>query len=162
MSIHQDNTTDLRKLTLFHRQLQIMSTHYRLNISQFQLGFAIPSFIAIQTACLFNTVSFISGKDTGGPIWYNLLYAYLAVVFVFGIIFQFGILANVFKVSKRVQGQIKRNHELCRNRWFKKWFKSCPTFKIYFGGSNYLEPRTPLIIQDFVIHQTVNLMLLQN
>ncbi len=160
--IHMDNIIQMRKLTIFHRQLQIMSTYYRLHISKFQLGLSIPSLIALQTACLYNSICFISGKDTGGPIWYNLLYAYLAVVIFFVNIFILGILANVYYVSKRAQEQIKRNSGLSRNKWFKRWLQSCSTFKIYFGGSNFLEPNTPLNIQDFVIHQTVSLMLLQN
>ncbi len=139
-----------------------MSIEYRAYISQFQISFAIPSFIALQTACLYNTISVLSGKDTGGPIWYNLLYAYVAVVIFLDVIFVFGIFANVYEVSKGIQEKINAKTDLKRNKWFKRWFRSCPIFRIYIGGSNYLEKLTPLTIQDFVIDQTVSLMLLQN
>ncbi len=162
MWIHNENTTDLRKLTMFHRQLQIMSIHYRLNLSQFQIGFAIPCLIAVQTACLMNTFSLISGKEIGGPIWYNLLYVWGAMVFFLVIIFVFGILADVYNVSSEVQRKVNGRHDLKRNKWFKRWLKSCPRFKIYFGGSNYFDRLTPLNIQSFAINQTVSLMLLQN
>ncbi len=152
----------LRKLTLFRRQLQVMAIQYRLNHSQFQIGFAIPSLIALQTISLYNTISLISGKDTGASIWYNLLYAWCGVVCFFMIIYVFGILADVYNVSNGVQKQINGTHDLKRNKWFKRWIKSCPALRIYFGGSNFLDRLTPLNFQDFVINQTVGLMLLQH
>ncbi len=159
---HKDDSSNLLKLALFHRQLQIMSIHYRLNLSQFQIGCTIPCFIAIQTACLYKTLSWLSGKDTGGPILYNLLCLSSEVCIVFMTIFGFGILANVHKASMDVQRKINRKSDLKRNKWFKRWLKSSPVLKIYFGGSNFLDRLTPLNLQNFAISQTVNLMLLQN
>ncbi len=145
---------------MFHRQLQIMGIHYRLNLSQFQIGCAMFSFIAMQWACLYNSISFLSGKDTGGPIWYDLMYAWSEIVFIVGVLFVFGILADVSNVSQRVKNKINGRHELKTNKWFKRWLKSCPVFRIYFGGSNYLDSVTPLNIQNFAVTQTVSLMLL--
>ncbi len=159
---HNHNTSDLRKLSLFYRQLQILSVHYRLSFSQFQLGFAIPSFIAFQTACLYNTIVLISGKDTGGPIWFNLMYACEEVDVIFLVNFVFGILADVYNFSNGIQKQLNERYDLKRTKWFKRWIKSCPVLKIYFGGSNYVDRLTPLNIQDFTINQTVSLMLLHN
>ncbi len=156
------NTGDLRKLTLFYRQLQIMSMHYRLNFSQVQLGFAIPSFIAFQTACLYNSITLISGKDTGGPIWYSLMFAWNEVVIICLVMFAFGIFADVFNISNEIQQKLNERYDLKRNKWFRRWIKSCPVLKIYFGGSNYVDRLTALNIQDFTINQTASLMLLQN
>ncbi len=156
------NPSGLRKLALFHRQLQIIAIHYRLHLSQFQVGCAIPTFIAFQIACLYNTISMISGKDTGAPIWYDLLYAYEEFVAFLLVIFVFGILADVYNVSSETQTKINGKPELKRNKWLKRWIRSCPVFKIHFGGSNYLDRLTPLTVQNFAINQTVSLLLLQN
>lgn len=139
-----------------------MAIQYRLNHSQFQIGFAIPCWMAMQSICLYNSISLISGKDTGASIWFNLLYAWSAVVCFCVIIFVFGILADVADVSSKVRKKINGNSELKRNKWFQKWVKSCPILKIYVGGSNFLEKITPLNFQDMVINQTVNLLLLNN
>lgn len=139
-----------------------MAIQYRLNHSQFQIGLAIPSLIVLQTICLYNTISLFSGKDTGASIWYNLLYAECGTVCLFMIMYVFGILADVYNVSSGVQKRINGQHDLKRNKWFKRWIKSCPALRIYFSGSNYLDRLTPLNFQNFVINQTVGLMLLQN
>ncbi len=162
MQTQKDKPQDVWKLALLHRQLQIVSIHYRLCLSRFSIGCGILVYIAMQSACLYNSIWFIAGKDTGGPIWYNLVYAWTEIIAIAVVIFVFGILADVNNVSQRVQQKINRQYELKRNKWFKRWFKSCPTFKIYFGGSNYMDRLTPLKIQNFAIQQTVSLMLLQN
>ncbi len=162
LRIKKYEVSDLRALTLLHRQLQIIGIHYRLNLSQFQIGCAILSFIVMQLACLYNSIFFLSGKDTGGPIWYDLLYGWSEVGMITGIIIVFGMLADVYNASQRFQMTIHGRHDLKRNKWFRKWFKSCPVFRIYFGMSNYLDRLTPLNIQDFAVNQTVSLMLLQN
>lgn len=92
MLVHADDSNGLKKLSWFHRQLQIMSIHNRLNISQFQIGFGIPCLIAIHKAGLVNSIHLVSGKDTGGPIWFSLIFVlgafdvFLMVIFVFGVL----------------------------------------------------------------------------
>ncbi len=139
-----------------------MSSHYRLNHSMFQLGCAIPCLIAMQVACLHNSIALFSGKDTGGPIWYNLLYVWGEVVIFSMIMFVFGILADVNNVSIEVNKKINGSLELKRIKWFKRWIRSYPVQKIYFWESNFMDRLTPLNIQSFAVTQTVNLMLLQN
>lgn len=58
---------------MFHRQLQIMSINYRLNFSQFQIGFWMPCWIAIQVSYLVKSIQPLSGKYIGGAIGYNLI-----------------------------------------------------------------------------------------
>ncbi len=162
LQTRKEETSDLKKLAMFYGQLRIIGIHYRLILSQFPIICAMCSFIAIQMACLYNSFSFISGKDTGGPVWYDLLYAWSEITSFTTVIFLFSILGDVYNVSQRVQQQINGRHDLKKNKWFKRWLKSCPVFKIYFGGSNYLDRLTPLNIQNFAFNQTVSLMLLQN
>lgn len=146
---------------MFYRQLQIISIQYRIIFSQFQISCVIVCCIAIQTACLYNTIIFMSGGDTGGPIWYDLMYAWTELTIFADIVFVIGILAEVNSVSEKMQKKINGRHELKKNKWLKRWIRSSPGLKIYFGESNYLEKITPLIFQDFSTRQTASLMLLQ-
>ncbi len=114
----------------------------------------------MQVACLNNSIALFSGKDTGGPIWYNLLYVWAEVMIFSMIVFVFGILADVHNVSVEVHKKINGRSDLKRNKWFKRWIISCPPMKIYFGGSNFMDRLTPLNIQSFANSQTANLMLL--
>ncbi len=161
LQIHKDKSQDICKLTLLHRQLQLPSIQYRLNLSRFSIGCGILGYIMSQVACLYNSITFLSGKDTGSPIWYDLVYGWSEIICIAFVIFVFGILADVNNVSQQVQQKINGRHELKRNKRFKRWFQSCPVFKIYFGGSNYFERLTPLNIQNFAINQTVSWMLIK-
>ncbi len=89
----------------------------------------------MQVACLNNSVALFSGKDTGGPIWYNLLYVWAQVMIFSVIVFVFGIQADVYYVSIEVHKKINGRTEMKTYKWFKKWIKSCPPLKIYFASS---------------------------
>ncbi len=146
----------------FFSQIQIIWLHYRPNLSQFQIGCTMLSLITMQLACLYNSISFLSGKNTGGPIWYHLFCAWCEFVLVNLTVFVFSILADVYNVSNAVLKKIKGRTELKRNPWLSRWIKSCPTFKVYFGGSNYLDRLIPLNIQNFIVIQTISLVLSHN
>lgn len=105
---------------------------------------------------LVNFIHLVSAKDTGGPIWFSLIWVLGALDVFLMVIFSFGVLSNVYNDSKQVLGNIRVRLQLKRNKWFKSWPKSCPALRIYFGGANYLDRIPPLNIHDFVINQTVS------
>lgn len=73
----------------------------------------------------------------------------------------FGSFAKVIHESKHLHRNLKGDTQLQKNRWFKRFWRSCQIIKIYLGRTNYFEDVTPLKIEDFVIQQTVNLMLMK-
>ncbi len=150
------------KATLLYRQLQVMAIEYRLIYSRLMIGTIIPCVIAMETVCLYNTILLVSGRSSNDSMGYNLLYAWCGVVLLGNIIFMLGMLAAVFNVSTEVLRKLSAKPELRKNSWFRRWLRSCQVLKIYFGGTNYLDRLTPLAVEDFVINQTVSLLLLKN
>lgn len=152
---------DKRKTTLLYRQLQVMAIQYRLNYS-LMVGIAIPCVICMETVCLYNTLSLVSGQSANDSMVYNLLYAWTGVMLVVNVVYMFGMLADAFNVSTEVLGMLNANPNLRRSAWFRRWLRSCQVLKIYMGGTNFLDRSTPLVIEEFVINQTVSLLLLNN
>ncbi len=155
-----DNATF--KTTLLYRQLQVMAVQYRLNYSRLMIGISIPCALVMETVCLYNTISLISGRGGNDSLGYNLLYAWTGIMLMVNIVFMLGLLAEVFNTSTEVLRMLNANPKLRRNQWFRRWLRSCPVLKIYIGGTNYLDRLTPLTLEEFVIDQTVSLLLFKN
>ncbi len=149
-------------MTTLYRQLQVMAVQYRLNYSRFMIGTIIPVMIAMETICLYNTVSFLSGRSTNDSSGLNLLYAWSGFMVLFNVIFMLGLLAEVFNVSTKVIRMMNVSSNMRKHSWFRRWLRSCQVLKIYFGGNNYLDRLTPLAVENFIIEQTASLLLLKN
>ncbi len=158
-TVNTDNVK--RNTTLLYRQLQVMAIQYRLNYSRVMIGISIPCVIAMETVCLYNTISLVSGRRANDSLGYNLLYAWTGIMLLLNVILMFGMLADVFNVSTKVLETINAKPEFRKSPWFRRWLRSCQVLKIYFGGTNYLDRLTPLTLEDFVINQTVSLLLLK-
>lgn len=147
---------------IFYRQLQLLCIQYRLNYSRYMIGSIMPCLVSMSVICWYNTIKKISGQNVNASMGYSLLYGWGGFVSLLNVLFMFGILVDVSNVSKKVLRRVNCKEEFRKNKWFRRWLKSCPTLKIYFGGSNFLERRTPLNLTKFVIEQTVSLLLLKN
>lgn len=144
-----------------YRQLQILSLEYRNCFSRVMLAIATSGYLVVGTVSLYNTIQFVSGRDTTGSLEYNLIYMWGGVAALLDIIFMNGLLAGVYKASLAVQSCLNANLQLKRSRWFRKWLRSCQVLRVYFGGTNYFDELTPLNLLDFVIDQTVSLLLVK-
>lgn len=156
------NGTTTSKTTSLYRQLQLVCIQYRINYSRYMIGSIMPCFLSMSVICLYNTIIKISGRSANGSWGYSVLYAWSGMICILNILFMFGILADVYNVSHKVLQRLEANEEFRKHIFFRRWLKSCPTLKIYFGGSNFLDRHTPLNLQNFVIEQTVSLLLLKN
>jgi len=161
----ETSRAQLQKQTLAFRQLQLLMTIvYREIYSRFLVAMCIICCTVMQIVCLYNTVQVLARggwKDENFQIGLNLVYFWCAFVAQFAIVMFFGMLADVYGVAKKVQGEMAGNVVLKRSKWFVRFLKSCPVLKIYICGSNFLDETTPLTCEDFAIDQTVGLLLLK-
>lgn len=150
------------KMLSTYRQLQILCIEYRICFSNAMLGVSTTGICVIATICMYNTIQTVSGRNTTGSLQYDILYAWSGNTCLLIVVCVNGILADVYKVSLAVMDTLGSHSGLNKSKWFKKWFKSCPVLKIYLGGSNFFDQLTPLTLLDFVIDQTVSLLLVKN
>lgn len=75
-------------------------------------------------------------------------------------IFAYGCLADLFEAALESRGHILRNNGLIKNKWFRRFVRSCSVLKVSMGPGSFLEPVTPLVTQRLVWDQTVSLLLM--
>ncbi|CAL8120976.1 unnamed protein product [Orchesella dallaii] len=77
-------------------------------------------------------------------------------------IFVYKILGMVNQVSKEVSNGWKQRVGISgvRQKWESRMVKSCPEIKIKFGEVSYFEAKTSLVIADFQVEKTIDLILL--
>jgi len=155
-------TWETNKKVLTFRELQILSIDYKhLNASYYQ-GMHTLSVIVIGVVCTYSSILWAQDLAAGADqLGLNLLYLWCMFVTMLGTVFIYGTLADVYKMSKRVKQEMNGKVEFRRNKWFKRVLVTCPSIRIYIGGSNFWDELTPLTLEDFVIDKVVSLLLLQ-
>lgn len=145
-----------------YRELQIIYLEYRAIFSNLMIGAVTSVLLIICIICLYNTIQVVSGFDTtGGSLQYNIFYGWTGFCCMLEVVVVNGILADVYKNGNAGKNKINGDLGLKKNKYFQKWFKSCPVLRINLGGSNYFDSLTPLNLLDFVIDRTVSLLLVQ-
>lgn len=149
--------------TVFHaksfRKLQLLLGTYRNIYSKSMVGILTAGVVVLQVIFLFNTIA-LTKEGASNQLAMYLLNLWASIMGAFILIFIFGSLADVYTYSEGVSESINGKVSLMKNKWFRRYHKSCPTLRIYFGGSNYLDGLTPLNLVEFTIDQTVSLLLL--
>ncbi|CAL8098615.1 unnamed protein product [Orchesella dallaii] len=154
--------------TIAFRELQVMEIEYREIYSRTIVVVTLLCAIVMQVVCLFNTVTVLlqdsneTDSDGSLQIGLNLVYFWCTIVAACAIVVFLGILADVYSVAKKVHEEIGSCVALKKNKWFCRFFRSCPILRIYLGGSNFLDELTPLTCENFAIDQTVGLLLLKS
>ncbi len=148
------------KVTNIYRQIQLLSQAFNEIHQEFVLTASILSAIAIQTILLYNLVCMEFNIQT---IPYLLLFLVLLLDLIVIIIYLYGMMGELNRDSKnRITNMLlKRDKKMSADAWLKRLHRSCQPLKVKFGSANWLEPVTPLNIENFVISQTVNLLLLK-
>lgn len=157
--IENANTRSNKTVWLTWRQVQLLSNEYRRIFSKRLVGIFTAVISTVTIVSLYNSITVLKGGDaTGGSFGYTMLYAWASVVGSFLLFTNNGVSADVYKTSKEVQNRLKKKFR--QDKWIRRWLLSCPYIKIYFGSSNFFDDLTPLILLDFVIDQTVSLLLM--
>ncbi|CAL8085861.1 unnamed protein product [Orchesella dallaii] len=143
--------------SIFFRELQIMSANFRWIYACYMNVGIVVSCMIVQIISLYSC--FKLGSKL--PVPMLIFYCMAAVDCGFVILVVYGGLAEVYKVSKCLNKELKGKVDVQVNRWFRTFFKSCQIIKVHFGETSCIDEMTPLNFEDFVIQQTVSLLLLK-
>lgn len=148
------------KVIINYRQIQLLSQAFNEIHKEFVLTASILSAIVIQTTLLYNLVCTGFSIKT---VPYLLLFLVLLLDLVVIIFSLYGMMGELNRDSKNriINMLIQRNKKMTADAWLKRFHTSCQPLKVEFGSANWLEPVTPLNIENFVISQTANLLLLK-
>ncbi|CAL8121154.1 unnamed protein product [Orchesella dallaii] len=151
-----------RKKILSFREIQLLCIHHRAIYSKYFVGASTICIISLAILCLNNSI--VAAFDPGAgkqQLGFDLLYLWGTFGTGLVLVTMTGILSDVYKVSKYTRRQMSTNLVLKRNIWFKRFLKSCPIIRIYIAGNNFVDELTPLTFENFVIMETVDILLLK-
>lgn len=141
------------------RAVQLMLVLYRDIYSGLMLAANVICVLVLETLCLYNSIDSIR-KGISMFEGLNLVYLWGGCATGANVLISFGMLAQVHQSCERVYRELKSKWRFSTNAWFRRWIKSMPVLKIYFGGNNYFEVLTPPTMENFVVDQIVSLLLL--
>lgn len=151
---------DKSKNYLTFRQIQVMLVEYRDIYSGVVLMAIAAGGMFAQVATLYISIDLVRQGEVTGQLGMMLACTWVTCGMALIFIFIYGTLADVYKVSLDQHLKIRSSKELMTDKLFRRFFRSCPILRIYLSGSNYLEPETPLNIEDRVVEQTIDFLLL--
>ncbi|CAL8118874.1 unnamed protein product [Orchesella dallaii] len=150
-------TNNKKSKTMIFRELQAMSISYRLIYSCY---FTVVMMIAIMSVHIISLYSCLK-LTKNLPVAMILFYIMSAFDCAFIILLVYGGLADVVKASISLHRDLKGKAEIQVDRWFRKFIRSCQIIKVHFGETSFIDEMTPLVFEDFVIQQTVSLLLVK-
>ncbi len=149
-------TFDLQKVLMF-RNIQILLIHF----NEFHAKYLV--LVKIFGQALYITLGLYSfiRLSTVLPVVQFLVHGIGILDSLIGVIFCYGMKAQVFSVSTALKTQDKNYimRNLLRSKWFQRFFRSCPQLKVKIGSVNYIDEFTPLSIISISLGQLVNFLL---
>ncbi|CAL8116170.1 unnamed protein product [Orchesella dallaii] len=149
---------NLNKRLQQYRMIQLLVCYTN---ACFQKTIFLGLTVVIILANIVSLAAFITYHDSLAPSMLAVLV--LVIADVTGIaVFVYRIPGMVNQLSKQVTKGWKQRVGIrgVREKWESRMVKSCSEIKIKFGGVNYFEATTSLVIVDFQVEKTMNLILL--
>ncbi len=154
---HSRYTTDLQRNVLMFRNIQILLIHF----NEYHAKYLVV--VKIIGQALFITLGIYSFIRLSNvlPVAQFLVYGVGILDSLIGVIFCYGMKAQVFSVSGALKTQNKNSvsRNLLRSKWFQRYFRSCPQLKVKIGSVNFVDEFTPLSIISLSLGQLVNFLL---
>ncbi len=142
---------------VMYREIEVMSTEYRRLYSCHMTVVFLLAVMCAQTITLYACLKF--GLEL--PVPMLLFFVLCSVNSATVLIYMYTNLATVYSASTEVLETLRRAHKR-NDAWFRRYLKSCKIVKVYIGRLNFVEPLTPLNLEQFSVEQALSLMLLED
>lgn len=165
---------DCKKLLLLNSTIFIRNNDYRYRDDEFTRYSNLKVFEKIVNSCvkdrIFLTLALVGpllqvlvgfsiikiGHFPNPVIIIGLLIIYVAILTM--TMSYFSVAAHLNRISI---GWMNRQKEICVRKEDRKRLRATTSIRVEFGN-NFVEALTPLVVQEFCIHNTVSLLLLTN
>ncbi len=143
---------------LVYREVELMSTEYRNLYSYYMTAVVMICVIFQHIITLYACLEF--GMKLPLPSY--LLFLITTVNDGVVLVGMYSTLSNIFTTSQDILEKQLRlaTGKTAMSPYFRRYHKSCKILKVYIGSSNFVEPLTPLVVEEFCIQQVISLLLL--
>ncbi len=156
--IHENNVGTYWKTCLMLREIGIYSSEYRRLFSCYMTCCVILFVMLEHILSLYACLHF--GNELPLPMIISFGLGVLNAGIV--VIFFYSNLAKVFTTSKYALEIKLKCGKSEMSPWFQRFLKSSRIVKISIGDTNFVEPLTPLTVEQFCIEQVISLILVEN
>jgi hypothetical protein len=152
-----------------YRELQVIQSMFNGCMQTWFVPALIFTGSMMQVVCMFATVRLHDRIPMPGFLFFpmmgvdNFITVFFMNDFASGIVMKSEMYLRMWKNSSLIMGkEIKGKKRQIVPMLNKREIKSCGLMKVRFGGANYIDRLTPLVMEDFCINQTLSLILLNN
>ncbi|CAL8103739.1 unnamed protein product [Orchesella dallaii] len=145
-----------QKTATLYRNIQIITNAYN-ELTKDSLQVVVVLGVAVaQTACIYLSVKVISTNQL-----VVLVFSCLVVLNCgLGILIFLGLGAQIYKDAGITVQKLRSTSYYRVSKWYRKLVKSFYIVRIRFSASNFFEPLTPLVIEEFCVTNAISLLLL--
>ncbi|CAL8103742.1 unnamed protein product [Orchesella dallaii] len=149
-------TEGKQKTAILYRNIQIITSAYNeLTKNSLQVT-CLLGLVVAETTCIYLSLKVISTKQL----------VVLGVSFIvvlnsgLGVLIFFGLGAQIFNDAGITVQKLRSTSYYRVSKWYRKLVKSFYIVRIRFSASNFFEPLTPLVIEEFCVTNAISLLLL--
>ncbi|CAL8135742.1 unnamed protein product [Orchesella dallaii] len=157
-----ENSTDAALRT--YRQVQILVDNFNRAHSSLlvSLHVMVLTTLVLSTVCIMKAWS--AGRFTApGYLYLNCFFADTNVHVVVVLLSVYGLCRSVHHDANETVGQMKRAALFCGAKQARiacRCMNALPVLKIEFGGTNFVEKRTPIVYMEFALERIIDGLLL--
>lgn len=152
----QKLTSGNKKRIFCFREIQLLIKLHREGFSTLVLPGIVFAGVVVSVLVNVTLVKLIAGEVSLPWIMFPMI-VQMSASFCIIIVLIFGRFGVLFKVSTERQVDMWKSK---RDKELRKYLRSCPSQRIFFGVNNYFEAETCLNLERFVSEETASLLLL--
>lgn len=144
-----------KHVCLIFRQIQIMLAEFRNIYSTRAILPKVFGMVIVQITMAFIWIDLCRREEQMHVVAIGVL---CSVQLLLMCLFGFGTLGKVYGASVSSREEIRANKTAMRRKQYRKFVKACPLLKINIGDQNFLEPSTPLVMEEFIVDNLIGVL----
>lgn len=116
----------------------------------------------VQTVVIYALLDMLGTGKAFDNVIITIAYFLIVPACLFSSMSLLGIFGQIYATSNRVSLKLQNNLQLFRNKYFRRFYRSCPTLRVNLGATNFVEMKTSANLEQIVLQQTVELQLLKS
>lgn len=142
---------------MIFRQIQVMLSEFRNIYSTKAILPKVFGMVIVKITMAFIWID-LSRRENSDSKHIVAIGAFCSVQLLLMCLYGFGTLGKVYGASTSSREEIRTNKTAMRRKHYRKFVMACPLLKINIGDQNFLEPSTPLVMEEFIVDNLIGVL----
>ncbi len=143
---------------MIFRKIQVMLAEFRNIYSMKAILPKVFGMVIVQITMALIWIDLCRRENAKEHLHVIAVGAFCSVQLALMCLYGFGTLGKVCGVSTSSRAEIRANMTAMRRKQFRKFFTACPLLKINIGDQSFLEPSTPLVMEEFIVDNLIGVL----